>query len=142
MYFCIIKFNQVFILKYLCFFLTDLIKYCMKVESHCCSYRAELVPVMLCLRRPSQSQAEEDDEEERVSVKSAVSFSSPVKVKAPTQLANFSNFSRVLSFSVPQFSDRSGLTANFGLPQLLCYSGVTRTWRESPLTCCVSPTLS
>ena len=64
---------------------------------------------MLCLRRPSQSQAEEDDEEDRVSVKSVVSFSSPVKVKVPTQLANFSNFSRVLSFSVPQFSDRSGL---------------------------------
>ena len=108
MYFFIIKFNQVFILKYSCIFLTDLIKLCLKVESGCCSYRAELVPVMLCLRRPSQSQAEED-EEERVSVKSVVSFSSPVKVKAPTQLANFSNFSRVLSFSVPQFSDRSGL---------------------------------
>ena len=74
---------------------------------------------MLCLRRPSQSQAEEDDEEDRVSVKSAVSFSSPVKVKVPTQLANFSNFSRVLSFSVPQFSDRSGLTANFG--HLSCF---------------------
>ena len=66
---------------------------------------------MLCVRRPSQSQAEEDtdEEEERVSVKSVVSFSSPVKVKVPSQLANFSNFSRVLSFSVPQFSDRSGL---------------------------------
>ena len=62
---------------------------------------------MLCVRRPSQSQAEEDDEEEeRLSVKSVVSFSSPVKVKVP-QLANFSNFSRVLSFSVPQLSDRS-----------------------------------
>ena len=69
------------------------------------------VPVMLCLRRASQSQAEEDEEEEeeRLSVKSAVSFSSsPVKVKGPAQLANFSNFSRVLSFSVPQFSDRFG----------------------------------
>ena len=65
---------------------------------------------MLCVRRPSQSQAEEDtdEEEERVSIKSVVSFSSPVKVKVPSQLANFSNFSRVLSFSVPQLSDRYG----------------------------------
>ena len=66
---------------------------------------------MLCVRRPSQSQAEEDtdqeeEEEERLSVKSGVSFSSPVKVKVSSQLANFSNFSRVLSFSVPQLSDR------------------------------------
>ena len=65
--------------------------------------------IMLCLRRSSQ--LEEEDEEEDIgsvaSVRSVVSFSSPTKVKAGTAgLSNLSNFSRVLSFSSPQTSDR------------------------------------